>query len=894
MARTGSRQNYQQEAPSLTPHQVAGRMPPQNIDAEVSTIGALLLDVEAMLKVIDILSAVDFYRPDHAAIYEAMVVLSEKRVPIDLVTVADELARVKKLDQIGGPAKLSSLVSSVASATNVQHYAQIVREKAMLRRLISAAGSISELGFREDEPSSVILDQAEQALFAVTQRFLKQNFIPVRSILADSFERLDALSKQDGTMRGLSTGYKHIDNILGGLQQSDLIILAARPSMGKTAFALQIAQNVAVQQKKSVGIFSLEMSKEQLVDRLISSIGQIDSWKLRNGKLNDEDFRNLNEAYGILAEANLFIDDTPSANIMEVRAKARRLQAEYGLDLIVLDYLQLMEGTAKGNSDNRVQEVSEISRSLKALAREINCPVIALSQLSRAVESRPDKRPLLSDLRESGCLTGDTLIQRADTGERVMIKDLVGQTNVPVWSMDEEYKIVRKTASKVFSSGYKQTYELKFRSGRTIKASANHKFKTYTEWQSLDNLKIGEKLALPRQFPSNLADNTSYSDEQLTFLAHMVGDGCYVSHQPVHYTSNDPANIEAVAYATAILYGIKPRQVAQKSWYHLYLPSPYRNARGKKHPFLKWLESEGLGLARSYEKKLPASLFSCSNSQVALFLHHLWATDGCLSVARDKVSIYYATTSPILAEQVQHLLLRVGMQATLRQVPQVKGAKTFRPSYHVEVQGKANQEIFLAAVGCHGRRGENVSQCKELLAGLKGNPNTDTLDLSIWEQLIIPAKVASGLSWRAVQASMGMSYAGSALFKSGVSRERLGRIAQIVGSRYLGVLADSDLYWDEITSITPLAVEEVFDATVPGTHNFVANDIVVHNSIEQDADVVMFLYRDDYYNKDEQNNLMEVMVRKHRNGPTGDAKLLARLQFGRFETLANQAFPSNE
>jgi replicative DNA helicase len=388
-------------------HTVIGRVPPQNVDAEVSTLGSLLLDTEAIIKVVDFLSPEDFYRPEYGIMYEAMVVLFEKRVPIDIITISEELSRVKKLDQVGGPAALSTLVSMVATASNVQHYANIVREKAMLRRLIQAAYTIGESGYQEELGSDIIVDNAERTLFAVTQRFLKQNFVPVRSILTESFERLDALSKQDGQIRGISTGFKHVDNILGGLQQSDLIILAARPSMGKTAFALNIAEHAAVGQKKTVGIFSLEMSKEQLVDRLISSIGMIDSWKLRNGKLNDDDFRNLNEAYGVLAETNLFIDDGASATVMEVRAKARRLQSEHGLDLIIIDYLQLMQGGKASSSENRTQEVSEISRSLKALAKEIRCPVVALSQLSRAVESRPDKRPLLSDLRESGSIEQD-------------------------------------------------------------------------------------------------------------------------------------------------------------------------------------------------------------------------------------------------------------------------------------------------------------------------------------------------------------------------------------------------------------------------------------------------------------------------------------------------------
>ena len=405
MAVTSSRhRRYENEVSA--PPSLGGRIPPQNLEAEISTLGALLLDPEAIMKVADSLSPEDFYRPDNQAIYEAMIVLFEKRVPIDLVTVADELSRVKRLESSGGPAKLSSLVSSVATATNVQHYGSIVREKAMLRRLISAAATIGDLGYKEDMGVTDIVDQSEQVLFAVTERFLKQNFVPVRSILTESFERLDALSKQDGSLRGIPTGFRHLDSVLGGLQRSDLLILAARPSMGKTAFALNIAEHVAVREKKTVGVFSLEMSKEQLVDRLVSSIGTIDSWKLRNGKLNDDDFHNLNEAYGLLAEANLFIDDASTASVMEVRAKARRLQAEHGLDLIVIDYLQLMKGSIHYAGD-RTQEVSEISRGLKALAKELNCPVIALSQLSRAVESRPDKRPLLSDLRESGSIEQD-------------------------------------------------------------------------------------------------------------------------------------------------------------------------------------------------------------------------------------------------------------------------------------------------------------------------------------------------------------------------------------------------------------------------------------------------------------------------------------------------------
>lgn len=866
--------------------QVPGRMPPQNIDAEISTLGALLLDPEAIIRVADTLSPLDFYRPDLATIYEAMIVLFEKRIPPDLVTVADELARVKKLEEVGGPAALSTLVSSIATASNVQHYAGIVREKAMLRRLIHAASKIGELGFQEELSSDIVLDQAEQTLFEVTQRFLEQNFVPVRNVLTESFERLDELSKQEGTMRGLPTGFRHLDNILGGLQKSDLIIIAARPSMGKSTFSTCIAEHVAIHEKKTVGIFSLEMSKEQLVDRLISSIGLIDSWKLRNGRLTDEDFRNLNEAYGILAEANIFIDDAASLNVMEIRAKSRRLQAEHGLDLIIVDYLQLMAGTYNSR-ENRVQEVSEISRSLKALARELYCPVIAISQLSRAVESRPDKHPMLSDLRDSGCLAGDTLITRADTGERVKIKDLVDQTDVPVWSMDDNYRIVKKTASRVFSSGFKQIFELEFRSGRKIKASANHQFRSYLQWKRLDELEVGEKLAMPRAYNGHLPDNVYYSDSLLIFFAHMLGDGCYVPNQPIHYTSADLLNIKAVKQAANELYGIKGRVVPQKKWYHLYLPCPYHLTHRKHHPFINFLREQELSLAHSFEKVLPDSLFSCSDRQLYLFLHHLWSTDGCISLPKKKggVSIYYATSSKTLAEQVQYLLLRLGVQSRLSSVAQNKKGKTFRPSYHIEIQGKDNQELFLKGVGCHGERGQKIPLCLDILSQVKSNPNTDTIDKSIWQSVIIPAKIKEGISWRSFQAELGTSYSGSSIFKHGLSRERLSRVAQVVHDPVLTNIARSDIYWDEVISVNPLLVEEVYDATVPETHNFIANDIIVHNSIEQDSDVVIFLYREDYYNKEDQNHIMEILVRKHRNGPTGDAKVISRLQFSRFDTL---------
>ena len=385
------------------------RIPPQDTQAEQAVLGSLLLDKDAIIKIADTIVPEDFYEDKHAVIYRTILDLYEQRSAIDLLTISSRLREGDSLDKIGGASYLATLVNIVPSSAHVLHYAQIVRKKGTLRRLIGQANDIISLSYNENMDLESMLDKAEQKLFSVSQQYLKQNFVPLSDILHETFDRIDELHREKGKLRGVATGFTDLDNKLGGLQKSDLIILAARPSMGKTSLALDIVRNVALGQKKAVGVFSLEMSKDQLVDRLLSAEAEVDLWKMRTGKLNDlgpdNDFERIGHALGRLSESKIFIDDSGSVNIMELRTKARRLQAEHNLDLIVVDYLQLMQGR---NTENRVQEVSEISRSLKILAKELNVPVLALSQLSRAVEQRGgDKKPQLSDLRESGSIEQD-------------------------------------------------------------------------------------------------------------------------------------------------------------------------------------------------------------------------------------------------------------------------------------------------------------------------------------------------------------------------------------------------------------------------------------------------------------------------------------------------------
>ena len=385
------------------------RIPPQNLEAEQSLLGSLLIDKDAIVKVADRLQGDDFYRPAHQWVYETITDLFERHDPIDILSLGNRLEEKGQLTQVGGRAYLVEPSNMVPTAANVTHYAEIVQKKATLRRLITAATNISQMGFEEEEEIDSTLDEAERALFHVSEKYNKNTFVSIRSVLDGAFERIDELHRDRGKLRGVATGYTALDQILAGFQKSDLIILAARPSCGKTALALDMARHIGVNMKVPTAFFSLEMSKEQLVDRMICAQANVDLWKLRTGRLSDkaDDFPKIADALGKLSEAPIFIDDSANLNIMQLRTKARRLKTEHGLGMIVVDYLQLMEGRSKKSQENRVQEVAEISRGLKQIAKELDVPVLALAQLSRAVELTKPAIPKLSHLRDSGSIEQD-------------------------------------------------------------------------------------------------------------------------------------------------------------------------------------------------------------------------------------------------------------------------------------------------------------------------------------------------------------------------------------------------------------------------------------------------------------------------------------------------------
>jgi len=862
------------------------RLPPQNIEAEEAILGGILLDPEAIGRVSDRLVPEAFYISAHKDIYQAALRLHAQGKPTDLLSITSYLADNDLLARIGGRNKLATLVDRTVSAVNIDALAGLVMEKYLRRQLIKAGNEIVHLGYETETELPIVLDKAEQKVFGVTQERPQSGLVHISDTLVNTFQDIET-RHQGVALPGIPCGFYDLDAMTSGFQRSDLIIVAGRPSMGKTAFCLNLAHNIAALYKLPVAVFSLEMSKEQLVQRLLASEAGIESGYLRSGRISQTQWEPLSRAIGMLSEIPIYIDDTPNMTVNEMRSQARRLQAEQGaeLGLIVIDYLQLMEGAG----DNRVQELSRITRSLKGLARELSVPVIALSQLSRGVEARTNKRPMLSDLRESGCLTGDSLITLADSGIQVPIKELVGKSGFPVWALNEStMQLERAIVSHAFSTGIKPVFTLKTRLGRKIRATANHKFLTINGWKRLDELNLKQHICLPRHIPISGKQTMTYAEVAL--LGHLIGDGCTLPRHAIQYTTRERDLAENVAFLAKEIFGdsIVPKILPERGWYQVYLSAAQRLTHSVRNPIAKWLDSLGVFGLRSYEKFIPQELFSQQQELIACFLRHLWSTDGCIKLVagkRPRPIAYYASSSERLALDVQTLLLRLGINAKLKMVSQVgKG----RNQYHITITGKPDLELFIQKVRAVGEyKLASLQQIAQHLENSIHNPNRDIIPKDVWKTQVVPAMSAVGLTTRHLQASLKTSYCGSTLYKANLSRERAFRVAKLVQSNQLLKLANSNVYWDEIVSIELTGEEEVFDLTVPGLHNFVANNIIVHNSIEQDADLVIMLYRDEYYSPDTPDRgIAEVIVAKHRNGPTGTVKLLFDPQYTKFKNLA--------
>ncbi len=785
------------------------RVPPSNLDAEQSLLGAMLLSEHAVSVSATMVQSDDFYKPAHRHIFEAIQSLYASGRGIDPLTVAEELDRASLLDAVGGAATLVTLQANTPAITNAEHYARIVEEKALLRKLIAAANDVAELGYSPMDDIEKTIDSAESMIFAVAQRRATDSLAELSPLLDRTLEQLEELYERGDAITGTPTGYTDLDNLLSGLQPGALLVIGARPAMGKSAFALGLAAHAAVREQLPVMFFSLEMSHLELTQRLIAAEARVDATKLRTGRLTDADWTKITKAMGRLGEAQLWIDDNPALTVMEIRAKARRLQDRLGtkLGLIVVDYLQLMQG--RSSSESRQVEVAEISRGLKVLARELEVPVVALSQLSRQLELRADKRPMLADLRESGCLTASSTVLRADTGAEVTLGELVasGERDIPVWSLDENWKLVPATMTHAFPSGTKEAFRLELASGRVVEASANHPFREVGGWSRLDELHVGSRIAVPRRFGV---------PEHTRSLAGVVGG---------------PKRPDLIALAERVA-------------------------------------AEGV---------LPEGVDSLGDADLAQLLAAVCDRLGSVSVTtlrgRPLVRVFATSRHRRLLGDLQRLLLRFEVQS---RVCLVTGR---RNSWRLWVHGADNQRRYLRAVAGLGTSGDQAERALAALETVTANPNVDTVPSEV-RHTVVAELERLGMTHRELAAELGEQYCGGYLLGTAArprstSRDRLGRIAEACDSKELAALAESDVFWDEVVAVESLGEQPVFDATVLGTHNFIADGVIVHNSIEQDADVVMFLYRDEVYHPDSPDkDTAEVLVAKHRAGRTGVARLV--------------------
>jgi replicative DNA helicase len=861
--------------------------PPHSLEAEQALLGGLLLDAVAWDNIADVVTREDFYRPDHQLIFEAIANLVGEGKPCDVVTVSQELERTGKLEGAGGLAYLSSIARDTPSAANVRAYGDIVRERSLLRQLIRAGTDIAAAVFNNNgETARDLVDRAEQRVFEIAEGSFRrrEGAVSVRTLLPGVIDQIDDWHNNPDKLRGLPTGFTDFDKITGGLRPGDLMIVAGRPSMGKTTLAVNMAEYAAVHPgtRASVAIFSMEMPSEQVITRMLSSIGGVPLNSLRSGKISDEDWVRITSATSQLSEAKIFVDESPALNPTELRARARRVKREHGLNLVVVDYLQLMQ--VPGTKENRATEIAEISRGLKTLAKELQVPVIALSQLNRAVEQREHKKPVMSDLRE--CVSGDTLVCLTD-GRRVPIESLVG-TEPEVWAIDEQKRLTRARSDKVWNVGRRAVFKVQLASGRSIRATAEHRLLAGAGWTTVNELKVGDRLGLAHRLPEPVQPKR-WPDHWVVLLAHLVGDGSYPVHQPLRYTTASEENSAAVRGA-AEMFGCRVTRNDGAGDRHQLLISGSGN-RWSPFGVGKWLKDLGIFGQRSHQKHLPAEVFSLSNGQIALLLRHLWATDGNIAVrkapSRGGHAVSFPTCSRRLADDVGALLLRLGIVSRTQTVK----VGHYRPVYVVCVSGAESQRTFLQEVGAFGPRREAATLLAEALRDVRANANVDTLRTEAFAA-VRAEMTAQGTSQHAMARIRGAAPS-APHFRVSPHRAPTANYAGQPDSPEPEQWASSDLFWDRIVAITPDGEEDVFDLTVPGPACWLADGVVSHNSgsLEQDADIILLIYREEVYDRNTtRKGIAEIDLVKHRNGEIGTFLLTFQGQYTRFANYVSDSY----
>ncbi|RMF22551.1 MAG: replicative DNA helicase [Deltaproteobacteria bacterium] len=814
------------------------RIPPHSIEAEESILGAILLDNDAYDRVADLVGAEDFYVERNARIFAAMAAQSAEGLPVDAVTLSERLKQRDELARVGGLSYLMDLSERVPTAANVEYYAKIVREKAILRRLIRVSSEIAERGYEASIDASRFVDEAEQSIYEVSEGALRVGPRRIESLIADSVSRIEALTKRKSAVTGVPSGFVDLDRLTAGFQPSDLIIVAGRPSMGKTAFCLNIAENVALESGIGVAVFSLEMSSEQLVLRMLCSQAELDLAKVRIGQLRQRDFKNLALTAGRLGGAPIYIDDTPALSVMELRARARRLKRdpEANLGLIIVDYLQLMKGAGE---DSREQEISNISRSLKALAKELNVPVVALSQLNRQVELRSEKKPVMADLRE--CVTGDTLVNLAD-GRRLPVRELVGQTPRLV-TVASKGRLAYTCSEAVWRVGRRAVWALRLASGRTLKVTSMHRLLAQDGWRRVRDLRAGDRLAVARYLPAPEQPQPAHP-AHIALLAYFLAGGRVLHDGRVRL-----AGLRREAIGEAV-------ELARQCFDVDAQTDERGGAVLAGAELISWVVRVGQIERDPGDRRIPDCVFRLPAEQAAVFLRHYVSARGSVHAGRPPIQPHVRVAAPTaaLAGDVAALLLRCGVDSSVRAVAS-QGAQE---EYRVVVHRSDALAVYAERIGGVGKQATAVERIREFT----------------W----LTAAVGGARRSRATAERLQRAIADSD------EEER--------GEQWAG----RDLRWDRIAAIEPAGREVVYDLTVPATACWLADGIVSHNSgaIEQDADVIAFIYRDEVYHPDSPlAGTAEVIIAKQRNGPTGSVELMFDKEFARFRNLTHREEPDD-
>ncbi len=844
------------------------RVPPQNLEAEESVLGAMMLSADAIADVVEILQPEDFYRGANGRIYGTLRGLYGRGEPVDIITAVEALRREGILEDVGGHLYVRDLVDNVPTPGSAPHYADIVAKSALRRRLITAAADIMELAYAPTDDADSVADDAEQRIYDVARREDRDETAVLRDLVDQAMLDLESMQNRTSAYTGLPTGFRDLDDLTSGLQPGNLVVIAARPGVGKSSLAMNMARNVAVE-GHSVAVFSLEMSRTEIGMRILCAEARVPWDRIRNKRVGPQDWQNVVHAAETLHDAPLHIVDSGNVNIVDIRAKARRMRSgRGGLELIIVDYLQLMTSAASRRPDSRQQEVAEISRSLKLLAKELHIPVVALSQLNRNPETRADKRPQLSDLRE--CVPGDTLVSLAD-GRRLPIRDLVG-TTPDVLSVTHGGTILEARSDKVWPVGVKPVHEVRFASGRTFRATAEHRLMGWDGWVTVKDLQPGSRLAIARRIPEP-ARASDWPEDRVALLGQLIGDGSYLRAKSLRYTTASEENSQIVARAATEQFGAKVSRIKGRgSWHQLFI-----GGNGDRwHPagVKAWLQEIGVYGQRSHLKRVPDAAFRLPDRQVATLLRHLWAADGCIHARkpgqRGSHSVYYSTNSRGLAEDVAFLLLRFGIVARIKQVSK----SGYRDGFHVHVSGALDQRWFLRQVGTFGPRVVPAEELARALDGVVPTTNVDTLPGEVFGRIRESMRL-QGVSTRAMAAARGTSYGGQSQYAFAPSRSVVAEYAELLDDDELRTSASDDLFWDRVVEVVEAGSELVYDMTVPGPSNWIAGAgaVISHNSgaIEQDSDVVMFIHRDDV--DPEKKRMAEIIISKHRNGPTGSVNL---------------------